>query len=131
MHIKTFFTVICLSALLMNSGCLWTRVKVNDIEQTTKAREVKPNVTTSKELLKIMGQPPNSVIVLKNGRHVYVYNSSDTKTKGLNLLVLIISKTNSRSDSTYFLINNTGIVESVTSSQNGQLPWEWWAFGDN
>ena len=130
MNSKTYLNAICLCALLLSSGCLWSRVKVNDTSFPEKARTVKPNVTTAKDVLKTMGQPPNSVISLKNGRHVYVYNSSESKTKGLNLLFLIISKTNTRSDSTYFLISKAGIVESVSYAKPGELSWEWWAFDD-
>ena len=130
MNIKTWLNAICLCALLLSSGCLWSRVKINDTDFPVKARMVKSNVTTAKDVLKIMGQPPNSVISLKNGRHVYVYNSADSKTKGLNLIFIIITKTNSRADSTYFLINADGVVESVSTAKPGELPWEWWAFDD-
>lgn len=129
MYIRTclIITSVCCS-MLLNSGCIWSRVKVNDTNMASKALSIRPGETKANELIRNMGQPPSSIIPLKNGKTVYVYNSSESKKKGFNLIIIAISKTNVRSDSTYFLINAEGVVEKVSSAKPGELPWEWWAF---
>ena len=128
MHIKTCINVLALSALMLSSGCIWTRAKVNDTDISSKARVIKPGVTKADELVKTMGQPPNSIIPIKNDRTIFVYNSSDSKTKGLYAIIINISKTNTQTSSTYFLIDANGVVEKVSTSKQGEVPWEWWAF---
>ena len=128
MYIRTCVNVLCLSTLLLSSGCIWSRVKMNDTNIASKALSIRPGETKANELIRKMGQPPNSIIPLKNGKSVFVYNSSESKKKALNLFIIVISKTNARSDSTYFLVDAAGVVEKVSSAKLGELPWEWWAF---
>lgn len=128
MYIKTCLIVTSLCCMLLNSGCLWSRMKMNDTNMASKALSIRPGETKANELVRKMGQPPSSIIPLKNNKTVYVYNSSESKKKGLNLFIIVISKTNARTDSTYFLVDAAGIVEKVSSAKPGELPWEWWAF---
>jgi hypothetical protein len=114
----------------MSSGCLWSRVKINDTDAPAKARTIRPGTTTASELVKTMGAPPNSIIPLKNNRTIFIYNSSDSKQKGFNIIILGISKTNTRTSSTYFLINENAIVEKVSTAKPGNVEWEWWAFDE-
>ena len=128
MYIRTCLIITSLCGMLLNSGCLWSRMKMNDTNMASKALSIRPGETKANELIRNMGQPPNSIIPLKSGKTVYIYNSSESKKKGFNAIIIAISKTNARTDSTYFLINEAGVVEKVSSSKPGELPWEWWAF---
>lgn len=120
---------LALGVCVLVTGCAWSRSKLNDENLHLRAQSVREGHTTEAELVKLLGSGPNTIIPMRNGNQVYAYNVGDTKTKGLSLIVLNISKTNVRIDSAYFFINEKGIVEKSSISTNSQeVPWEWWAF---
>lgn len=120
----------CIGILTLSSGCMWARMKTNDPDVLARARLVRPQVTRASELANLLGQPPNSVMPTKNGLQMYVYTAGDSKTMGFNIIVLSVSKTNMRMDSVYIFVDEQGLVQKVVVGKQGEIPWEWWAFGD-
>ena len=123
--------LLSLVAVGFASGCTWSRVKVNSEEVLEKSKQIEVGKTKADELETILGSPPNSIIPLGGEREVQVYNFGDSKTNGLTLIVVNITKTNVRLDSAYFFIDADGVVERVSVSNNSEdVPWEWNAFED-
>lgn len=121
--------VLCAGTLL-SSGCMWSRVKMNGADVPTRAKVVKPQVTKAADLQRLLGQTPNNILPLKNGKQIYVYTSGESKTKGFDIILLSISKTNTEMDSAYVLVDEQGTVEAVSVGKQSVIPWEWWAFGE-
>jgi hypothetical protein len=91
---------------------------------------VVPGQTTLAELEAMAGGPATSITPIGDKR-LYVYTFGDAKTKGLYLILLNISKTNSAIDTGIFPVNENNIVEWMQVGDNTKdLFWEWWAFGD-
>lgn len=126
---NAFLLGVVLAVVLFGGGCAWSRVKLNSTDLSSRVKLVQPGVTQARDLSSMLGQPPNRIIALKDGRQIYVYNTGDSKTKALDLYIIAISKTNSRTESTYVFVNPDGSVESVNAGALGEVPWEWWAFG--
>ena len=123
---------MALSAVLLMTGCIWSRVRVNDWDLPQKAARVTEGETKAEELESIMGSKPSVVQNLKSGKKAHVYVFGDTKTKGLNLIFFQVIKSNSAFDTAMFLEDQNGVIEDVMISNNSEdLPWEWWAFGDS
>jgi hypothetical protein len=120
-----------LGVLCCLGACTFARAKINAEDVHEKVGNVQVGQTKAAELETIIGSPPNSIIPLPGGREVQIYNFGDSKTNGLTLILLNISKTNLRFDSAYFFIDATGVVERKSvSNYSKDVPWQWWAFGD-
>lgn len=116
---------------LIFSGCVFTRQKINIENFHSKAEQVEAGKTKARELAAILGGPPNAILPMEEGKEVYVYTFGDGKTKGLNLIIFGVTKTNLGLDSAYFFINENKVVEEkIVSTNSKDVPWEWWAFGD-
>jgi hypothetical protein len=62
---------------------------------------------------------------------LYAYAYGDSKTAGLSLILINISKTNTGIDTALVLTDENEVVQQVyLGEQSADLPWEWWAFGD-
>jgi hypothetical protein len=126
--IKMFFAALLIVA---TSGCMWSRVRTNEADAGNlilRSYKVQPGQTRNEELLRIMGMPPNTITPMRDGRQLYAYHVADSKTKGFSIILVSFSRTNSRTDSVFFLINQAGIVEAAFRGKPEQLPWEWWPF---
>ncbi len=120
-----------LGVTLCLGACTFARAKINAEDIYEKVGSVQIGKTKAADLERIIGSPPNSIIPLQGGREVQIYNFGDSKTNGLTLIVLNISKTNLRFDSAYFFIDTNGVVERKSvSNYSSDVPWQWWAFGD-
>ena len=116
---------------LLAGGCAWSRVEINDGQTYAKSRAVRPGKTTTAQLEAIMGSAPNTVMPVKDGRQLFIYNFGDSKTEEFNLILVRFAKTNARLDTAYFMIGKNGVVEHVSVSNNSQrVPWEWVPFGN-
>jgi hypothetical protein len=112
------------------AGCGFNRHQINQADLPTRVAGVVPGQTTLAELEAMAGGPATSITPVGDKR-LYVYTFGDAKTKGLYLILLNISKTNSAIDTGIFLVNENNIVEWMQVGENTEdLPWEWWAFGD-
>jgi hypothetical protein len=118
------------ASLFLAGGCMWSRVKINSADVTSRAGAVKPQVTKAQDLQKLVGQPPSNILPLKSGKQIYVYTCGESKTKAFDIILVSVSKTNTRMDSTYVLVNEQGVVEAVETGAASEIPWEWWAFGE-
>ena len=112
------------------SGCAWNRHQTNQADMVKRSAEVVPGQTTAAELEEIAGGPPTSITPVGD-KEAYVYTFGDAKTEALNLILIVISKTNSAIDTAVFLVDENNVVESMKVGNNTEdLPWEWWSFGD-
>jgi len=113
------------------AGCGFNRANINHADLPTKVAGVVPGQTTLAELEQMAGGPATAITPVGDGKRLYTYTFGDSKTKGLYLIVLNISKTNTGIDTASFLVNQDDIVEAMQVGKNSEdLPWEWWAFGD-
>ena len=125
---------VCVIAMMMaTSGCMWSRVRMNEAEANDivlRSQKIQPGQTRNADLLRIMGTAPNTVTPLRDGRQLYAYHVADSKTKGFSLILISFSKTNSRTDSVFFLVNQSDIVEAAYRGKPEDVPWEWWPFDE-
>lgn len=125
---------ICITAMLMaTSGCMWSRVRMNEAENNDmvlRSQKVQPGQTRNADLLRIMGTAPNTVTPLRDGRQLYAYHVADSKTEGFSLILVTFAKTNSRTDSVFFLMSPNGVVEAAYRGKPENIPWEWWPFDE-
>ena len=128
---RSLITAMALGFLVTAlAGCGFNRHQINQANLPTRVAGVVPGQTTLAELVAMAGGPATSITPVGDKR-LYVYTFGDAKTKGLYLILLNISKTNSAIDTGIFLVNENDIVEWMQVGENTEdLPWEWWAFGD-
>ena len=118
-------------ALLPLSGCLFARAQVNAVDLPERVASVEPGKTTIAQVERMIGTPATSITPVGGGNLLHVYTYGDTKTAGLALIVLNVSRTNSGFDTAFFVVNPEGVVVEMKVGSNTQdLEWEWWAFGD-
>jgi len=112
------------------TGCGFNRQQINQADLPQRVSGVVPGQTTLAELEQMAGGPATSITPVGDKR-LYVWTFGDVKTKGLYLVFLNISKTNTAIDTGIFLVNENNVVEWMQVGENTEdLPWEWWAFGD-
>lgn len=120
-----------LLALLFLPGCLFARAQLNAADLEERVAGVVPGETTMIEVEEAIGGPATSITPLGGGTLLHVYSFGDTKTAGLALIVLNISRTNVGIDTAFFVVDPDGVVQATSIGQNSKdIPWEWWAFGD-
>lgn len=132
-RVRTIESIFVTVVLLATSGCMWSRVRVNEAENNDlilRSQKIQPGQTRNADLLRIMGTAPNTVTPLRDGRQLYAYHVVDSKTKGFSLILISFSKTNSRTDSVFFLVNQSDIVEAAYRGKPEDVPWEWWPFDE-
>lgn len=112
-------------------GCTFNRAQINQADLTQRMAGVVPGQTTIAEVEAMAGSTATSITPLGGGKLLYAYTFGDSKTAGLMLIILNISKTNAGFDTALFLVDENGVVEWAGVGQNSEdLPWQWWAFGD-
>jgi hypothetical protein len=129
---QSLVSVILLGMLVTAvSSCGFNRQQINHADLPERVAGVVPGQTTLAELEAMAGGPATSITPVGDDKRLYTYSFGDAKTKGLYLIILNISKTNSGIDTASFLVNQDNIVEAMQVGKNSEnLPWEWWAFGD-
>jgi hypothetical protein len=111
------------------SGCGWNRQQINHANLPDRITGVVSGQTTLAELESMIGGPATAITPVGDKR-LYTYTFGDSKTEGLYLILLNISKTNTGIDTASFLVNQDNVVEAMQVGKNSEdLPWEWWAFG--
>ena len=113
------------------AGCTFTRDRINDSDLGSKIRDGEFVVgrTTAKDIVRILGSDPQSVLATPNGGRVLVYTYGQTKSKGLTLLLFNVIKSNVGLDTAIFFLDSNGkLREHYVSSNSEDLPWQWWAF---
>ncbi len=127
---KLRWIVVLVAAALATSGCSFGRAQLNmkRFQQTLPTIEL--GVTHVSVVEQAVG-PANSITPV--GDHlVYSWIYSDSKTQGLTLILLNISKTNTGFDVAHVRVRAADFtIEGVSLGKNSaEVDWEWWAFGD-
>ena len=118
--------------LLATSACSWSKTVVNEPDFLARADQVVVGQTRREQLPEILGSTPLTWIQAADGTDIYVYTYGQTKAKAFNMILLGISKSNTRIDSAWFVIDKDGLVSKKFVGTNSQdVPFEWWAFGDD
>jgi hypothetical protein len=130
MTFSTSLRALGLALLLGTSACAWNKTVINDSEFLSRAESIVVGQTKVQQLPDILGTTPLTWIETGDGRQVFVYLYGITKTEGFNIIILGISKTNTRIDAAYFVVDNAGVVSNkFVGTNSADVPWEWWAFG--
>jgi hypothetical protein len=130
MRFARFLLTLGAASLLTLGGCTFHRAQINVADLEQRATAVQPGRTTVAELETILGGPATSITPI-GGKLLYVYTFGDSKTAGLTLILLNISKTNTAIDTALFLVDENDVVEWMGIGRNSSdVPWDWWAFGD-
>lgn len=117
--------------LLATSACSWSKTVINEPDFIARADKVVVGQTRREQLPEILGSTPLTWIQTDAGNDIYVYTYGQTKTKGFNMILLGISKSNTRIDAAWFVTDKDGIVSRKFVGTNSRdVPFEWWAFGD-
>ena len=111
-------------------GCLFHRAQLNVANLGERVADVVPGKTRIEELEHMIGGPATSITPLAGGNLLYAWTFGDTKTAGLTLILINVSRTNSGIDTALFVVDSDGVVQSQKVGQNSKdLSWQWWAFG--
>lgn len=127
---KCLFFLPAAVALTLLSGCLWSRVKVNDPTVADRARDVKPGVTRTAELEDILRARPSLHLPGKDTT-LLGYTYSDTKNHGLMLVVVNFMRSTTVADTLYIETDPaTQLVRKVHIPEKRNVDWRFWPFGD-
>ena len=120
-----------LAAAAAAAGCSFHRTDINDPTLPGRAERVVPGETKAADLPGILGSHPVNFIALPDGSRLLVYTYGQSKSEGLSLVVVSISRTNTAIDTAFFLADPSGVVREKWVGVNSKdVPWEWWAFGE-
>lgn len=117
-------TGFCL--LFAAQGCMWSRVKINDESLPTRLAKVGKGMSLE-DVITLARCQPSAILPSKEGR-ILIYNTGDTKTEGLMLILVNVMKTNMSLNSTYFFLDSEDRVTRVLRSGGQEPEWEFWAF---
>lgn len=112
--------------LFAAQGCMWSRVKVNDESLPARLAKVGKGMSLE-DVLTIARCQPSAILPSKEGR-VVIYNTGDTKTEGLMLILVNVMKTNMSLQSIYFFLDANDRVVKILRSKSQEPEWEFWAF---
>lgn len=121
-------TILMMGACLLFAaqGCMWSRVKVNDESLPDRLAKVEMGMSLE-DVVTLARSQPNAILPSKEGR-ILVYNTGDTKTEGLMLIVVNVMKSNMSFQSTYFFLDPNDRVVKILRSGSQEPCWEFWAF---
>lgn len=115
---------VCL--LFAAQGCMWSRVKVNDETLPDRLAKVQTGMAL-KDVIALARCQPSAILPSKEGR-ILIYNTGDTKTEGLMLILVNVMKTNMSLESTYLFLDANDRVTKILRSGSQEPEWEFWAF---
>ena len=132
-HLSIMHSVIRLfgcSLIVLCSGCMWSRARINDPEILERAKAIKPCVTKARELPAILKAQPTRK--RREGRLVtYEYSYSDSKSKTFSLILVSFSRTEDTTETLYVETDaETGVVLRVPKLEHHDPEWRWWPFGE-
>jgi outer membrane protein assembly factor BamE (lipoprotein component of BamABCDE complex) len=117
------FTTWLVCMLVLGSGCAFVRGNYGEDMNQGDVSTIKKGVSTRAEVAAILGAPDR--IIEANGRDIFHYYHYDVKSG----YVLIFSRTNVKSDDTFVIFNNAGIVEDVVAGKKKlPLEFQFWPF---
>jgi len=112
------------------SGCMWSRMRMNDAEIADRARVIVPGKTTVAELPRLLdAQPTRKRTVGKTTTLEYSY--SDAKSKSFSLILFTWSRTENVTETLYVEADaGTGVVTAVPRLDHREPEWRFWPFDD-
>lgn len=131
MNISRFFILAPLCMILSaTTGCMWSRVKVNDPSIVERSHFVKEGTTHEDDLEEILQAKPTMHIPGRES-HTLAYSFSDTKHNGLVLILLNFSRSTTIAETLYIDIDtSTRKVKKVHRPQVPTIEWRFWPFSD-
>lgn len=127
---KTLMTAAFTAAVTLASGCMWSRVKVNDPDIVSRSYSIREGRTAESELDGILKARPTMRIPGKDTRTL-AYSFSDTKHNGLMLLVVNFTRSTTIAETLYVDIDPvTGKVKKVHRPDLPAVEWRFWPFSD-
>lgn len=128
---KNAIKMVVMAVLAMGlSGCMWSRMKVNDPTIADRALAIKPGVTKGEEIAGIIGAQPTMRMPGKDYA-LFGYTYADTKVNGLMLLVFNFMRSTTVTDTLYIQVDrNTGVVTDVYLPKKHEVEWRFWPFGE-
>jgi hypothetical protein len=126
---KTYAVVFIMATLLLTQGCVVTRGTLGEPLREEKIAQIKKGVSTTSEVVALMGAPER--IVRGNDREIFQYYYYDGKSPALLLLVLNLVRMEVKSDNLYVFFGRNGLVEEVLySKRTPNVEFKLWPFGD-
>ena len=110
--------------LLASNGCAFVRGNYGEDIQQGDISAIKKGVSTRGDVADLLGAPDR--IVEANGREVFHYFHYDMKSG----TVLLLSRTNIKSDDVFVLFDKNGVVEDVVAGKKRpEIKFQFWPFG--
>lgn len=114
---------------MLMSGCMWSRVVVNDPAVVERSRAIKEGVTRESELDGILAAKPTMRMPGKSA-HTLAYTFSDTKHNGLMLIFFNFTRSTTVAETLYVDVDpKTGTVKKVHRPEVPEIEWRFWPFG--
>jgi len=131
MKVSRFGFLLSLVGLFLLSGCMWSRMRVNDPTVADRAKAIKPGVTRAEEIADIIGAQPTMRVPGKDYL-LFGYTYGDTKNNGLMLLAFNFMRSTTVTDTLYIAVDErTGLVAAVHYPKHHEIEWRFWPFGDD
>lgn len=122
---------VMLSCAACLSGCMWSRVRINDPTVADRARAIRSGVTRAEDIVKIIGAQPTMRLPQKDYT-LYGYTYGDTKVNGLVLILFNFTRSTTVTDTLYVEVDaKTGVVSQVYYPRHHEIEWRFWPFGDD
>ena len=123
MNTYRFFIPLLSALSLMMSGCMWSRVVVNDPAVVERSRAIKEGVTRESELDGILAAKPTLRMPGKNA-HTLAYTFSDTKHNGLMLILVNFTRSTTVAETLYVEVDPaSGTVKKVHRTEVPEIEW--------
>ncbi len=110
--------------LLASNACAFVRGNYGEDIQQADISAIKKGVSTRGDVADLLGAPDR--IVEANGREIFHYFHYDMKSG----TVLLLSRTNIKSDDVFVLFDKNGVVEDVVAGKKRPaIKFQFWPFG--
>ncbi len=128
-HLTRIVLTVVLAAFC--SGCMWSRVRMNDPDIVERARAIRPGVTKAVELQEILRAQPTRKRP-EGGSVTYEYSYADSRTKMFSIIILTFSRTENVTETLYIETDAaSGVVTRVPKLVRHEPEWRFWPFGDD
>lgn len=127
-HYSAMYSLALIIPLVMLlSGCFIARDSLNEPLKGGDINDLRPGVTTAKEVVGKLGAPTD--VVQLGRRSAYRYDFTNRKRAGLFLLVANFINDDTRSDRLWVFFNEDEILTHAGATLNGNdatyaMPWD-------
>jgi len=113
------------------SGCMWSRMRMNDPEIAIRAQAIVPGKTNVAELPRLLNAQPTRKRTLGKTA-TFEYSYSDVKTKSFSLIIFTWSRTENVTETLFVEADaETGVVTSVPRLDHHEAEWRFWPFDNS